>query len=283
MPATALAVDTSKITPFLPQLSLIQNKKPDVRIVFDVGMNNGDDSAYYLSRGFKVVAVEANPLLAQRARARFQHEIALGQMTIENVGICGSPGTRPFWINEDRDVFSSFDRSRATRGSIHCHAIEVDCIPFDSLLRRHGVPHYLKLDVEGQEQHCLACLRETALPQYVSVEAESMESLLQLWELGYRQFKIVDQMRHNSVFPEFTNENVVSRFCKTVCSYTDRIKNRTLQVKFPRGSSGPFGEDISGWQTMEEVTYNWLHLHFGYSKRGSLSQKSWYDFHAKAE
>jgi FkbM family methyltransferase len=251
--------------------------------VFDVGMNNGDDSAYYLSKGYKVIAVEANPILVQRARARFQTQIAAGQMVIEPVGICDRPGKGLFWVNEVRSVFSSFDRTRASRGTTHCHAVGVDCVTFGSLLKKHGVPYYLKLDVEGAETYCLASLRPIGNPQYVSVEAESFEQLLLLWELGYRQFKIVDQMRHNSRFPSFTNENPFSRLVKGMCGYADRLKNRTVKVPFPRGCSGPFGEDTSGrWQTLEEVAYNWLHLRFGHNNRGNLKSDSWYDFHAKA-
>jgi predicted RNA methylase len=41
-------------------------------LVYDVGMNNGDDSAFYLRAGFRVVAVEANPLLCRAAESRFR-------------------------------------------------------------------------------------------------------------------------------------------------------------------------------------------------------------------
>ncbi len=145
------------------------------------------------------------------------------------------------------------------------------------------MPYYLKLDVEGAESYCLTSLRSMGLPRYISVEAESLEYLLLLWQLGYRQFKIVDQMRHNSRFPDFTNDRVFSRLAKRMCGYADRFKNRAVKVAFPRGCSGPLGEDTPGsWQTMEEVAYNWLHLHFGHRNRGSLTPDSWYDFHAKA-
>jgi FkbM family methyltransferase len=245
-------------------------------------MNNGDDSAYYLSKGYRVIAVEANPILVQRGRARFHKEIASGQMVIEPFGICSHGGRLPFWINEERDVFSSFDRMKASRAGTHCHAVEVDCITLESLLKKHGVPHYMKLDVEGAEPYCLKSLLSLGLPEYISVEAESLEYLLLLWQLGYRHF-IVDQMRHNSRFPDFTNRSVFSRLGKRMCEYVDRLKNRTVRVTFPRGCSGPFGEETSGyWQSVEEVAYNWLHLHFGHSNRGSLSRNSWYDFHAKA-
>jgi len=272
-----------EVLPFLCRPDVRQEMASLSHTVFDVGMNNGDDSAHYLSKGFKVIAVEANPILVHRARLRFQAEIRSGKMVIEPLGICEHPGRAPFWINDERDVFSSFDRMRASRGGTHCHSVDVDCVSFDTLLKKHGVPYYLKLDVEGVEPHCLTSLQSFGLPRYVSVEAESLEYLLLLWQLGYRQFKIVDQMRHNSRFPDFTNDNAFSRLAKRVCSYVDRFKNRATRVAFPRGCSGPFGEDITrSWQTLEEVAYNWLHLHFGYHNRGTLSAASWYDFHAKA-
>ena len=264
-------------------ISLLQRPEVCHRIVFDVGMNNGDDSAHYLSRGYKVIAVEANPILVRRARARFQAEITSGRMVIEPLGVCDHTGKGTFWINEERDVFSSFDRVRASRGGNHCRSVDVECVTLDALLKKHGLPYYLKLDVEGAEPHCLASLRSIGIPDYISVEAESLEYLILLWQLGYRRFKIVDQMRHNSRFPAFMNDNLFSRLAKHMCGYADRFKNRALKVTFPRGCSGPLGEDTSGtWHSFEETAYNWLHLYFGYKDRGSLSPNSWYDFHAKA-
>jgi FkbM family methyltransferase len=253
------------------------------RIIFDVGMNNGDDSAHYLSKGYQVVAIEANPILVECARARFQREIAAGQIVIECVGIVDQPGKIPFWINDERDVFSSFDRARASRNGMKCHPIEIECVTFDTVLKKYGVPYYLKLDAEGAEPYCLKRLQSLSLPEYVSVEAEELEYLLLLWQLGYRQFKIVDQMRHNSSFPEFTNDHIFSRAAGRACWYADRFKSRFSRAPFARGCSGPFGEETpSTWQTFDEVAYNWLHLHFGNYRRGSLNRFSWYDFHAKA-
>ncbi len=271
------------VLPFLPIPGFRREAKSASRCVFDIGMNNGDDSAYYLSRGCTVVAVEANPLLAQRGRVRFAAEIASGQMTIENLGIWDRPGKIKFWVNEERDVFSSFDFARASREGMKCHSVDVECVKFDILLKKYGVPYYLKLDAEGAEPYCLTSLQSSDLPEYVSVEAESLGYLLLLWQMGYRQFKIIDQMRHNSRFPDFTNDRLFSRLAKRVCGYGDRFKNRAFRVAFPRGCSGPLGENTPGsWQTIEEVAYNWLHLYFGQSKRGSLNADSWYDFHAKA-
>ncbi len=274
---------SQEVIPFLRRPVVYPETKAVSQTIFDVGMNNGDDSFHYLSRGYRVVAVEANPILVERGHARFQAEIASGQMVIEPVGVSDHAGKIPFWINEERDVFSSLDRQRAGREGMPCRSVDVECVTFDALLKKYGTPYYLKLDIEGAEPHCLRSLQSTKLPAYVSVEAESLEYLLILWQLGYRQFKVVDQMRHNSRLPQFTNDDLLSRLAKRMCGYADRVKNRAVRVPFPRGSSGPFGEETSGnWLTLEETAYNWLHLQFGYSNRGSLSPDSWYDFHAKA-
>ena len=34
-------------------------------LIYDIGMNNGDDTAFYLIRGYRVLAIEANPELAE--------------------------------------------------------------------------------------------------------------------------------------------------------------------------------------------------------------------------
>ena len=89
-------------------------------------------------------------------------------------------------------------------------------------------------------------------------------------------------MRHNSVWPLFSNENIASRFLKKAAWYGDRIKNKFAHVRYAPGSSGPFGEETAGeWLDLETVAYNWLHFHRGYKKRGNLNPRSWYDFHAK--
>ena len=46
----------------------------DRSLVYDVGMNNGDDTAYYLHLGYRVVAIDADPTLIERAKLRFEQE-----------------------------------------------------------------------------------------------------------------------------------------------------------------------------------------------------------------
>ena len=59
----------------------------DRPLVFDIGLNNGDDTAYYLSLGCDVVGIEANPLLASQCTQRFENEIRQGRAKIVNAGV----------------------------------------------------------------------------------------------------------------------------------------------------------------------------------------------------
>ena len=43
----------------------------DPRLVYDVGVHRGDDTAYYLHKGYRVVGVEADPAMADHLRDRF--------------------------------------------------------------------------------------------------------------------------------------------------------------------------------------------------------------------
>ena len=53
----------------------------DSRVIFDLGTNDGEDTAFYLKRGFNVVALEANPALCERERQRFRNESSQGRRT----------------------------------------------------------------------------------------------------------------------------------------------------------------------------------------------------------
>ena len=55
-------------------------------LIYDVGMNNGDDTAYFLHQGYRVLAIEANPVLARQAEGRFEKETREGRLIVLNVG-----------------------------------------------------------------------------------------------------------------------------------------------------------------------------------------------------
>ena len=44
-------------------------------LIFDIGFHKGEDTKYYLEKGYKVVAVEANPILTDYGKIKFKKYI----------------------------------------------------------------------------------------------------------------------------------------------------------------------------------------------------------------
>jgi len=75
-------------------------------LIYDVGFHHGEDTAYYLKKGFRVVAFEANPRLAEKGRAMFADAARDGRFTMVEGAVIGADewadGKRAvtFYIND---------------------------------------------------------------------------------------------------------------------------------------------------------------------------------------
>jgi FkbM family methyltransferase len=267
-------------------------------LIYDVGMNNGDDTAYYLHRGFRVVAIEADPEIVRGCEARFCREIAEGRLTILNVAIGPHPGLAKFWVYLDRPEWNSFSPERAAACALRTKVIDVTVRDFGDILAEFGIPHYLKIDIEGCDIHCLRGLKRDASPTLVSLELTELDELLALRELGYDRYKIILQGHHRAL-PDHTrsligwwnrlvaSSRVTSRVATKLGSLADRIRRGSLRLfqwlglakssdwRFPHGSSGPFGEETPGeWLSFNDACLRWLD--FRRLDAGAL----WCDVHA---
>ena len=247
-------------------------------LIYDVGMNNGDDTAYYLHRGYRVIAIDADPQACENARQRFKEELSQGRLTVLNTGITAEPGNWDFWICESHPEWSSFDRRIASRDGASHHRIRVACRTFDSILAEYGVPYYLKVDIEGHDLQCVDGLKAAQdRPKYVSIELDELdESLRKLADLGYTAFKCISQFTFVSLeYPptgvqkrvEFwhrliTQRNFHLRLIRKAVGPAGRKWMGTRYTRtrcrngwvFNNGSSGPFGEDTLGtWLTAEQM------------------------------
>lgn len=224
-------------------------------LIYDVGMHNGDDTAYYLMKGAKVIAVEADPALCVSARERFASEIARNTLTILNVAVSDKEGEADFFINENSTV----------QNSLHGHErpgfkkVRVETFRLSTLFQTHGIPDFAKIDVERYDHIILRDLRVTGcLPPHLSVEAHNFEVVREFLKSDFEKFRL---MRGNHVARRFANHKV-----KTL----DGIE----KYSFPNHSSGPFGEDFSDpWVSAETMVAGWL-------LRASLTGPGWYDIHA---
>jgi len=61
--------------------------EPQPGLIVDLGMNDGSDTVFYLKKGFSVIAVEANPVLARRSARRLRRFIRANTLQVLNYGI----------------------------------------------------------------------------------------------------------------------------------------------------------------------------------------------------
>ncbi|TCL75624.1 FkbM family methyltransferase [Rhizobium sp. BK251] len=231
----------------------------DPLLVYDLGMNNGDDAEYYLKRGFRVVGLEANPSLCEKARVRFAREIADGRMTVIHAAIWETSGETRFFVNLENDHWSSIDIGWAGRNESSCSEITVRCVTLPELFSIHGVPHYLKIDVEGVDHVVLEQLRSMdAPPRFVSVEdcRFGFEYMKSLAASGYDGFKLLDQSTVGGMFDEVADH------------------------AFKPGSSGPFGEDVPGpWLSYEHMVDLYSRTVRDFEGNRLAPRTQWWDIH----
>src|SRR5207253_10987847 len=85
-------------------------------LIYDVGLHDGEDTGYYLARGYRVVAIDANPSKIARAKEQFAEHIKAERLILVNAGIFPVAAELDFWVSEF-DFWSSFDKTMASRGN----------------------------------------------------------------------------------------------------------------------------------------------------------------------
>ncbi len=231
------------------------------KLIFDVGMHTGQDTEFYLAKGFWVVAVEANPELVEEGRKKFADAIASGRLHIEACGIGREEGRAEFYVNPNR-AFSSFVREIGERGGT-AEKIEVPVIELNRLFRKFGIPYYLKIDIEGHDDIALAALQqETVLPKYVSVENGHVHMLDMLRDLGYSGFKFVNQA-------EVPKQKLP----------VPALEGQEAEFQFSFGASGAFGFEAPGeWLDYDRVRRQ-IEAYWSLENRDA-NIHGWYDLHA---
>lgn len=268
-------------------------------LIYDVGIHQGQDTEYYLKKGYRVIAFEANPENAEFCRNKFADEISNGRLIIVEGAITDKrkKSNRSHKVKFYRNLNSSFWGSTcdewAYRNEVmgtENEIIEVEAVDFAACLEKYGIPFYLKADIVGSETTCLKALLEFEnKPDYLSIRSEKvifsklLEEFRLLQELGYAKFKAIQQ--------DVTDWQVALNGSGNV--YT-----------FQEGASGPFGEETErNWKTYEQVlgeyrrifVYYWLFGDYSYltqtEKGKSFIAKlerifrrplpGWYDTHAK--
>jgi FkbM family methyltransferase len=263
----------------------------DNRLIYDLGMHKGEDTEFYLKKGFRVVAVDANPELCASVGARLSTYVGTGQLTIINRAIGEAAGSVAFYAS-DVSEWGTISADWAERNARMGHPpkgapITVEMISFAALIADHGRPYFVKIDIEGHDMTAVRALAATDVrPDYLSIEAEKIsfgklrDEFRTLQAMGYTRFKLVPQHRvPEQRLPSPPREGV------------------WIDHQFEHGSSGAFGEEAPGrWLTAEEAINRYKRVFITYQLVGDeplvpgLVTRAlrrfgmaygWYDTHAK--
>jgi FkbM family methyltransferase len=235
------------------QISEVKHTKKYHDLIYDVGMHKGEDTDYYLKKGFRVIGFEADPSLAAHCRSMFSNDTANGKLIIVEGAIAELPPaeikcrTIKFYKNRDISVWGTVADDWARRNEFigtSNDIINVPVVDFSECLHTYGIPHYLKIDIEGMDTLCLrALINFEHKPDYVSIESEKVlfsrlvEELNLLTRLGYTRFKAIQQVG----VPHQTEPNPSKEM-------------RHIGYQFQLGSSGLFGDDLpSKWKTYRQI------------------------------
>jgi len=222
------------------------------KVIVDLGAHKGEDSDFYLKKGFKVIAVDGNEKLYKQVSERFSDAIMEDRFKIFNYAVTDKDNDQiTFYENTDNSVwgtiFDSWD-SRNKKQGTHSVKTTVNTIRLDSLLERElqkdETLEYIKIDIEGADILALRSLSNLKeKPRFVSLESEKIswdrliEEFTILKQLGYTKFKLIDQ----------------SKIQDQECPYPAKEGNY-INYKFEFGSSGLFGDELPGeWLSEEEA------------------------------
>jgi FkbM family methyltransferase len=239
----------------------------DRGLIYDLGMHRGLDTRFYLDKGFRVVALEANPALAGKARDEFAAEISDNRLVILESALW-SEGDKniSFFVNDNKDDWSSVYRGMAEKGGDPTRQVTVGTTTLQQIFDRYGVPYYVKCDIEGADRIFIEqLLADRRRPPFVSVEAsgKAIESLALLFAAGYHRMQIINQALLSIVTPPKPAREG---------QYTER--------KFNGHMSGLFGKELepNAWVPIDVGIKNFLDFQSLHMRDAKLAW-GWIDFH----
>jgi len=199
-------------------------------LCFDIGAHLGDRSRCFLDLNKQVIAVEPQPLFAEKLRNNFKNK---PNFSLEEVGLGASETKGQLKISSLHPTVSTIANDN-WQESLNAKAnnkikwdktVEIDILTLDSLIKKYGNPDFCKIDVEGFE---LEVLKGLSTPlQLISVEFFSftldrtLECLAEIGRLGAYTFNI---SLGDSLKMEFANRLTKSE----LVSYLESLTKQTI-------------------------------------------------------
>jgi FkbM family methyltransferase len=172
-------------------------------LFFDIGANQGFKTGIFVKMGATVVAVDPDARNQEVLHEKFlDYRFRKKPVTLVAKAVSEETGSRTFWIDEPGSAKNTLsekwveilrgDEKRFGRLLGFRQKVGVNTITLQDLIRAHGRPFFVKIDVEGHEANVLAGLKqpipylsfEVNLPEFRNEGLKCIELLEQLAPTG---------------------------------------------------------------------------------------------------
>jgi len=190
-------------------------------LVFDIGSHVGDRIAAFRRLGARVVACEPNPSLVPTLRRLYGHD---EMVTLEPVAVGAAAGEIDMRINSDNPTVStaSTEFVKASQGAPGWQGqnwdkrISVPVTTLDALIARHGVPAFMKIDVEGFEAEALAGLTQPVKAlsfEFTTIQRDVAHACIaRCHALGYVRYNAALGESQSLVHDEWQSAEAIGRW-----------------------------------------------------------------------
>jgi FkbM family methyltransferase len=170
------------------------------RLAFDIGAHVGDRTNCFRRLGAHAVCVE--PQKTFYWFLRLSNLLSARVTVLPNV-VSNTGGIKTLHVNSRNPTVSTLSESFVEaasaagpgwQGQKWDHALTVEAITLDQLIKTHGTPDFIKIDVEGAELDVLRGLSHTPLAlsfEFTMIQRDlTIDCVRRCQELGLEQFNV---------------------------------------------------------------------------------------------
>lgn len=255
-----------------------------MKTIFDIGVGSGLDTYFYLNKGFKVVAVEADPIQTNVLSSKFADQIQDNTLTLVNA-VASDTVDQVVSFYKDKTFQPSSTAISSYIKSSHTHdKVDGLTINYNELINRYGVPYYCKIDIESSDLVFLKSIESLQLPTYISAEANTIDIIEQMHKLGYQKFKLINQyygftlQMHYEYYAKFDVDN--KDFVCEGNPFTGKLPTWLNEHNLLEWS-GLFGTELPGkWVSYAEIKQMYTLIRQMTNKLPAHVMVGWFDCHA---
>lgn len=190
-------------------------------LVFDIGAHVGDRIAAFRRLGARVIALEPQPALGWVLKLIYGRD---NSVTIKRAAIGRASGTTNLMINvknptistASRDFMQAAHGARGWEREAWTKTVNVPVITLDMLIADHGVPAFIKIDVEGFEAEALAGLSRAVAAlsfEFTTIQRDvALECIKRCSSLGFSRFNAALGESQTMVHADWIGAEAIARW-----------------------------------------------------------------------